>query len=410
MKVTISAVPKILTSTFLTSRKFDNDEKVLDYSRRMKEFIFGKNTLKVAAIMGLDIFNLVFVKNIPFREYINKKLINMEKYKKEDIMTGMLINCLYRGKPLRLLPLSKSGDNIIMNDIVYLQLSIIDMSSDYKRKNKWLLEKYEKNSQKDYELSKTGLHYIDTIRMGILKYYMKSAINKKEFIDKVNFRRFSNGLRLNNRPASIEDINSLLRKRRNMTFVDLTDNSSRLNLSALYAIVFKNADINDIYDSDEFFSPDTGKEKLYSEAASEFITTIYNGNGIEISDVLIKMAEGFSATEIPDIEPGSLTDIIDNFNVIYAIAAIAYKFDKAFTEHEMLKKNMRQRMIDRYWTVYCNIIQFKKFGSVVAFCYLIANLELDKYRDDKVYFEEICAEFEATSRAVKEIKEEVYGV
>ena len=67
-------------------------------------------------------------------------------------------------------------------------------------------------------------------------------------------------------------------------------------------------------------------------------------------------------------------------------------------------------MIDRYWTVYCNIIQFKKFGSVVAFCYLIANLELDKYRDDKVYFEEICGEFEATSRAVKEIKEEIYGV
>lgn len=410
MKVTVSAVPKILTSVFLTSSKFYDDENVLNYVRRMKEFIFGKNTLKATALMGLDIFNLVFVKNIPFREYINKKLINVEKHKEEDIMTGFLINFLYRGKPVRLLPLLSSGESIIMGDIVYLQLSIIDMSADYKQKNKWLLKKYEKNSRKDYDLNKTGLHYIDTVRMGILKYYMKNAINKKEFIDKVNYRRFNNGLRLNNRPASIEDINTLLGKRRNMTFIDLTDTSSRISLSALYAIVFKGADINDIYDSDEFFSPDTGKEKLYSEAASEFITIIYNGNGIEISDILVRMVGKFAEIKLPDIKPGSLTDIIDNFNVIYAVASISYKFEKAFFEHEMLKSSMRKRMIDRYWTVYCNIIQFKKLGSVVEFCYLISDLDLDKYRDDKKYFYEISTEFEATAKAIKEIKEEIYVV
>ncbi|MBQ8434954.1 MAG: hypothetical protein IJX24_02955, partial [Oscillospiraceae bacterium] len=232
----------------------------------------------------------------------------------------------------------------------------------------------------------------------------------KEFIDKVNFRRFSTGLRLNNRPANIDDINNLLRKRKNMTFIDLTDSSSRINLSALYTVVFKKVRLNDIYDSEKVFESSSVNEEIYSKAASEFINIIYNGNGIEISDVLVKMAEGFSKIEMPVLTPGKLNDIIENFNIIYAAAAISHKFDKAFTEHEMLKKNMRHRMIDNYWNVYCNIIQFKKLGSVVAFCYLLANLDLNKYRDNISYSEEVLNEFVEAEKAVKEINKEVHGL
>lgn len=410
MKVTVSAVPKALTSFFINVDLLAENEYVLDYARRMKEFIFGKDTLKAAALMDLDIFNLIFYKNIPFREYVEKKLESIPDHKKENVMTALLINSLYRGRHLRLLPLYKSGENIMMGELSLLQLSIIDMSVDYKKKNRQLLKKAEKNARREYELNKKSLHYLDTVRMAILKYYMKSAINKKEFMDKINFRRFSTGLRLNNRPAGVDDINALLRKRRNMTFIDLTDTSSRLNLSALYAIVYKNVTLSDIYDSDKVFTQNSSEEEIYSRAASEFINIIYNGNGIEISDVLVKMAEGFSYIKLPDIKIGNLNDIIENFNILYAVAAIAHKFDKAFTEHEMLKNAMRKKMIDRYWNIYCNIIQFKKLGSVVAFCYLISNLELDKYRDNKSYSEEVSSEFEAVMNSMEEIKKEVYGM
>ena len=194
-----------------------------------------------------------------------------------------------------------------------------------------------------------------------------------------------------------------------MTFIDLTDGSSRVNLSALYGVVYKNMKLAEIMDSDKVFSDGYDEEK-FSAAASEFINIIYNGNGIEISDILVKMAEKFSKVEIPVITPGKLNDIIENFSVIYSVAAISYKFDKAFTEHEMLKKNMRRMMIDNYWNVYSNIIQYKKFGSVVAFAYLLANLDLNKYRDDISYSEEVMNEFAEAEKAIKEINKEVYGL
>lgn len=410
MKVTLTAIPKVLSSFFINAEKIANDEKALDYAQRMKEFIFGKETLKCAALMDLDIFNLVFIKNMPFREFVSKKTENVQDFKKENVMTALLINALYRGKPVMLLPLFGNSESIVLGEPSLLRLSIIDTSADYKNKNRWLLKKSEKNAQKEIELNKISLRYIETVRMAVVKFYMKKAVNEKEFMDKVNFRRFSTGLRLNNRPAGVEDINALLRKRKNLTFIDLTDASSRIYLCSLYAVIYKKISLVDIYDSEKVFFPDSGEELMYSQAASELINIIYNGNGIEISDILVKMAESFSKIDMPYIEPGNLIDLIDNFKIIYAVAAIAYKFDKAFTEHEMLKNNMRRRMIDNYWNVYCNIIQFKKFGSVIAFCYLIANLDLNKYRDDISYSEEILNEFAEAEKAVKEINKEVHGM
>ncbi len=410
MKVTVTALPKLLSSFFVNVKKIAADEKTMDYTRRMKEFIFGKDTLKCAALMDMDIFNLVFIRNIPFREYIFHKVEKIDDSEKENVMTALLINSLYKGKPVRLVPLLKKGDNIIMGEAELLRLSIIDTSLDYNKKNKQLLKKLEKNAELDYELSKSGMRYIETIQMGIVKYYMKKAINEKDFMDKVNFRRFSSGLRLNNRPAGIDDINALLNKRKNMTFIDLTDPSARIYLSLLYIITYKNKRLSEIFDSEKVFTVSPEDDYVYSQGASEFINIIYNGNGIEISDVLIKMAECFGKIEIPVIEPGNLIDLIDNFKEINAVAAIAHKFDKAFTEHTDLKVNMRRKMIDNYWTIYFNIIQYKKFASVVAFCYLLANLDLNKYRDEAAYTDEILAEFAEAEKAVKEINKVVNGM
>lgn len=409
MKVTITAPPKLLTSLFINPEKIAEDENASEYSRHMKEFIFGKETIKCAELMGLDIFNLIFIKNTPFRETVLKKVRKIPDRKKENVMTALLINALYKGKHLRLFPLYKSNDNIYIGEAVVLRLSIIDMSADFKRKNSRLLrlaDKYEKISP-EYNL--ISQKYIDTIHMAAVKYRMRSAINEKEFMDKINYRRFSSELRLNNRPAEIAEINSMLMRRKNMTFIDLTDTSSRLYLSALYTMTFRNLEIKEIYDSKLVFSDDYN-ESIYSLSASEFINIIYNGNGIEISDIMVKMAEKFAKIKLPRIDGDSLIDIIDNFKEIYAVAAIAYKFDKAFSEHEMLKKNMRKQMIDSYWAVYSNILQFKKFGTVVAFCYLLSNIDLDKYRDDISYSDRISDEFSAVGRTLKEIKKETDGM
>lgn len=407
MKITLNAIPKVLSSYFLTAEKILSDEKSIEYIERMKEFIFGKDTVKNARLLGLDLFTLVFYKDVPFREHLKEKLV--VKGKEEIILGGFLINYLSRGKYIRIIPLIKNGDEISMGELTLLRLSIIDTSTDYKRLNNRLIKLADKNEKKRYELTIVSDHYIETVRMGIVKYYMRKVINEKVFLDKINFRRFSTGLRLNNRPADMESITALLRKRKNLTFIDLTDTSARLNLSALYAVTYYRIDIKDVFNSDLIFSPasDNKTEEIYSKAASEFINIIYNGNGIEICDVLVKMAIEFSKISIPDLNADDLYGIIKNYTVIYAAAAMAYKFDKAFSQHEMLKTTMRKQMIDNFWNTYWRILTYKKYGVIVSFCCMLAELDLNRYRDNKNYSEDVMGEYAKVERVLKEIKDEL---
>ena len=410
MKITLNAIPKILSSYFLTTEKMLADEKCVEYIERMRDFIFGKETVSVARLLGLDLFTLVFYKDIPFRELIKDRITVKEK--EETILTGFLINYLSHGRYIRILSLEKNGDEIYLGDLSLIRLSIIDTSVDFKGMNARLLKEAEKNEKKNYELSRLSNHYIETVRMGIVKYYMRKVINEKIFLDKINYKRFSSGLRLNNRPADMESINALLRKRKNLTFIDLTDTSARLNLSALYTVTFFDADINDIFNSELVFSPDrkANSEEIYGKAASDFINIIYNGNGIEICDILVKMAIKFSQIKLPEINPDDLNAIIKNYTIIYAAAAMAYKFDKAFSQHEMLKTTMRRQMIDNFWNTYWRILTYKKYGSVVSFCCMLSDMDLNKYRDIRNYSDEVMNEFSKASTALKEIKEELNGV
>lgn len=410
MKITLNAVPKVLSSYFLTAEKILNDKKCIEYIEKMREFIFGRETVSIARLLGLDLFTLVFYKEMPFREHIKDKLTVKEK--EEIILTGFLINYLCRGKYIRILPLIKSGDDIFLGDFSLLRLSIIDTSADYKKMNNKLLKRADKNEVKKYELSKLSNHYIETVRMGIVKYYVRKVINEKIFLDKINYKRFSSGLRLNNRPADMESINALLRKRKNLTFIDLTDTSARLNLSALYAVTFYKANINDIFNSSLIFSPDnnTLSDEIYGKAASELINIIYNGNGIEICDVLVKMAIEFSKIELPKIDPDDLNAIIKNYTVIYAAAAMAYKYDKAFSQHEMLKTTMRRQMIDNFWHTYWRILTYKKYGTVVSFCCMLSEIDLNNYRDIRSYSDSVMSEYAKAQTALKEIEEELNGV
>lgn len=406
MKITITAVPKPLTRLFPNTWVIADDENCLYYIEKMKEFIFGRETLRIAYNMGLDIFTLVFIKDAPFKEVYYKKVEMLPENKRDVVLTGLLINAMYRGKPVRIVNLYKQDNQIKVSEPQLIRLNIIDTDTDYAYINKKLIKKAEKNGQKKYGFNEMSSHYMDTISMGLVKDYIRKAINEKEFLDKINIKRFSKDLRINNRPASIDDINMLLQKRRKVTLIDLTDTSARMYLSALYAITFKNIKIEDIFNVEKVFLPDSPEERICSEAASEFINIIYNGNGIEICDILVKMAEVFSKMEMPSLQEGKLGDIFNNYTIIYAAAAIAYKFDKAFSRHEHLKMTMRMQMIDRFWGVYCNILLYKKYGDIISFCHSVADIDLKRYRDDHEYENSIIRSFEAAERAVRDINEE----
>lgn len=406
MKITITAVPKPLTRLFPNTWVIADDENCLYYIEKMKEFIFGRETLRIAYNMGLDIFTLVFIKDAPFKEVYYKKVEMLPENKRNVVLTGLLINAMYRGKPVRIVNLYKQDNQIKVSEPQLIRLNIIDTDTDYAYINKKLIKKAEKNGQKKYGFNEISSHYMDTISMGLVKDYIRKAINEKEFLDKINIKRFSKDLRINNRPASIDDINMLLQKRRKVTLIDLTDTSARMYLSALYAITFKNIKIEDIFNVEKVFLPDSPEEGICSEAASEFINIIYNGNGIEICDILVKMAEVFSKMEMPSLQAGKLGDIFNNYTIIYAAAALAYKFDKAFSRHEHLKMTMRMQMIDRFWGVYCNILLYKKYGDIISFCHSVADIDLKRYRDDHEYENSIIRSFEAAERAVRDINEE----
>lgn len=406
MKITVTAVPKLLTKLFPNTWAIADDNECLSYVEKMKEFIFGRETLKIAYDMGLDIFTLAFIKDAPFNEIYYKKVEMLPENKKEPVLLGLLVNAMYRGKPVRLVNLYRQCGQIKVSEPQLIRLNIIDTDIDYGYINKKLTKMSEKNGSHEWKLNDSANHYMDVISMGLVKDYIKKAINEKEFLDKVNLKRFSKELRINNRPATLRDINILLQKRKNVTLIDLSDPSSRMYLSALYAITFKNIEMKDIFDVEKVFLPDSEEEKICSEAATEFINIIYNGNGIEICDILVKMAEVFSKMEMPSLQEGKLGDIFNNYTMIYAAAALSHRFDKAFSRHEHLKLAMRRQMIDRFWGVYCNILLYKKYGDIVSFCHQVANMDLKRYRDDREYENSIVRSFESAERAVRDINEE----
>ncbi len=406
MKITVTAVPKPLTKLFPNTWTIADDENCINYVEKMKEFIFGRETLKIAYDMGLDIFTLAFIKDAPFNDIYYKKVEMLPENKKEPVLLGLLVNAMYRGRPVRLVNLYRQCGQIKVSEPQLIRLNIIDTDVDYGYINKKLTKMAERNGSHEWKLNDSANHYMDVISMGLVKDYIKKAINEKEFLDKINLKRFSKELRINNRPATLKDVNILLQKRKNVTLIDLSDPSSRMYLSALYAITFKDIKMKDIFDVEKVFLPDSPEERICSEAATEFINIIYNGNGIEICDILVKMAEVFSKMEMPSLQEGKLGDIFNNYTMIYAAAALSHRFDKAFSRHEHLKLAMRRQMIDRFWGVYCNILLYKKYGDIISFCHQVANMDLKKYRDDREYENSIIRSFEAAERAVREINEE----
>jgi len=166
MKITVTAVPKPLTKLFPNTWTIADDENCINYVEKMKEFIFGRETLKIAYDMGLDIFTLAFIKDAPFNDIYYKKVEMLPENKKEPVLLGLLVNAMYRGRPVRLVNLYRQCGQIKVSEPQLIRLNIIDTDVDYGYINKKLTKMAERNGSHEWKLNDSANHYMDVISRG----------------------------------------------------------------------------------------------------------------------------------------------------------------------------------------------------------------------------------------------------
>ncbi len=405
MKITVTAIPKNIISFFFSPKKIISDKKSCEYLEKMLPFIFGRNTVFYAEKIGVNIFDLIFFGEKPLSECIEKY---RSKYTPENIkiiILALILRRLYKGETIKLIDIGGTESSVYIGEPVFLSLSIIDTSLDFSKINKKIYEKYEKNKTEDKGLNKEAEHVYECIRLAAVRFSMRRVLENKELIDKYNFRRFSISLKLNNRPADLDEINRMLVRRKMYTFADLSEAKLRLNFTALYAITNKGLTLEDLYGSDTVFLPDSAeKDKRISEAASELINIISNGNGIEIANMFVSMIFKMAEVKVPKVNVWNLSEVMSNYSVFYAVASLAATCESIFTFNDELKRYMRKRLIDSYWKYMKRLISLKRFSSVVILCHKLAELDLEQYRNSPSYRKEIMYAFEKADNFIKEFE------
>lgn len=405
MKITVTEIPKPIISLFFSPKNILFDKKCCEWLYKTKPFIFGKETGALAEKAGFNIYDLIFFGDKPLCDCIKKYLYRYSEGERELLGLALIIRRLYRGETVKLLKIEGYNGEIIVGEPLFLSLSIIDSGYDYSKLNAKIYRKSEKNYIKDKGLNEEAELICETIRMAALKISMKKVLDNKELIDKYNFRRFSSRLKLNNRPATIDEINRMLVKRKVYTFADLSETKLRLNFTALYAIAYKGLTLEDLYGSDTVFLPDSReKDEIISRAASDLIGIINNGNGVEIANMFVSMIIGLTKAEIPEADLSKLSEIMDNYSIYYAIASLASTCESLFSLNDEIKKYMKNRFIDSYWKYTNRLIALKGFSSVAVLCHKLSGLDVTKYRNSKTYRDEILYYFESADNFLKEFK------
>lgn len=401
LKITVTAVPKPLTKRFIKVERIISDVETVEFLEKMKPFLFGADTTGSAEALGLDLFTLLFVYERPFLDYVKKYMEKVSEGAAELARLGLLVNFMYRGKAVRLVPLHREKNEVFVNEAVLLRLNIIDSKTDYKRVNKRILRAAEKNVKKDFEPdSSVSAHYFDTIHLAVTKLYMRQALSEKELIDKMNYRRFNTRLRLNTRPISPEELHKILRNKD--IFPDISDNNERINLTILYAVACRGVDPEELLSADRIFTVGEDSER-FSQISGDFLDIICNGNGVEITDVFVKMAEKLAGWEMPEIRGVDLVEIRKNYTLLYGGTALAYSFDRALSSSEKMKTLMRKRMINNYWNIYERILRLKQYSSIITLCHTLSELEINMYRDLPACEEKLVLAFGEAERAIEEI-------
>lgn len=402
-KVTLTAPPRTLTGRIVPKR-IAADPATVEYLNRMKPFIFGKEMIKAAELVGLDLFSFLFVQEKPFYDAAKKGTDRSFEGAHDVVRLAILIHLLYRGSAVRLLPIYADGDEMIFSEPVLLRLNLIDTTADFRRKNQQLERCAEKNLKKGFTPNSRARHFSDTAELAAVKYHMGRVLSEKALLDKVNYRRFSKGLQFNGRPITPAQMNELLLKNKRPIYFDFSDSTIRLNLSALYAVTYKGFSFSDLYSVSYIFSEKSAAdEPRLNHAASELFSLMYNGNGVEVASVFVRMLKTFVSLPLPDSEEMSLPQICRNYTVYYGVTALAYIFDSAFAKNQEFKSYIRRRLISDYWSIYQRTLRLKQLSAVISFCHLLAKMDLALYRDLPSYEEKIILAYANAEQAIREL-------
>ena len=404
MKITVTDIPEKITGLFFSPSAIISDNEICSYLEKMLPFIFGKTTVIAAEKLEIDIFDLVFVKDKPFSDYFNRRV---KKYygRPAILKTALLLRLLYRGSYVKIAKLGVNDNCIFVKEPKFITLSIIDTAQNYTRINQRIMKKSERNKAKNLPLNKRSEHILFTVDIAVVKNLMKKGPEYKELIDKYNFRRFSSELRINNRPATLGEVNRMLSGRKKYTFADLSDTGLRLEFTALYAMAYGGFTLTELFGKDAVFEDSSvERDEKLSRCSSDFITIVLNGNGIEIAGMLVNMISALAECDLPAVNLSDLKSVMENYTIYYAVSSLSSLCLDIFSLNENFKSFMRKKIIGSYWNYTNKLMLMKKYSSAAALCKKLAELNLEAYRDIPAYQNEITDAFEEAEKLVSEIK------
>ncbi len=393
MVVDIGVLPKYIRSFSFSPKAVLSDAGNTYYLAGAREEIFGIDCIKNAERIGVDLFDLVFVNEKPFCDCCGSYVNSCPDEKIETIKTALMLKKIHRGETVSIAEIRINGD------VAYVSgLDAVYIDGRSRNRNKAVPE-----------LNRRGTLILESIRLAALRYTMKRCIEYKELVDKYNFRRFSTRLRLNNRPAGLEEINAAMAMRKDKLFADFSRENTRVNFSMLYAIAYGGYTMDDIFSKEKVFdNKGHEREKRLSDLSSDLLTILYNANGIEISGMLINLIVSFTRLKLPEVDLTDLDMIIDNYPVYYAIANLAAILESIFSSDSGRKAEMKQYLkrhtFYNYWTVNDRLMLMKQYSTVVSFCYKLANFDTELYREDPEYQGSVLYAYECAQKFSEELK------
>lgn len=402
VEITVTDIPKCIKTLVFSPKTILSERTTVEYLDRMKEYIFGSECVEAAETISIDLFDLVFINDKAFDECCEYYLNKVRDRDKAVIKTAFLLKKMYNNDYIRIANIRCSSGKAYIKEPEYAYLNLLN--EDLKPKKK------EKKAQNN-EYSKRARLVLDAVRLAAVKYGMQNTIQYKELIDKYNIRRFSTNLKLNNRPATVEQINAVLEKNKDKCIADLCDEKTRIRFSALFAIAYGGYKLSDLYSNNTVFDITSfDKEKRLSDLAGDLINIVNNGNGIEIANTFIHIITGFAKTELPKVDMKDLGSVMDNYSMYYAAATLASVCEGIF-RYEGLNGEFRQYLkkhtINNYWTSMERLMLMKQYSVIVSFCYKLAHFDPVLYLEDPEYQGEILYAFENAEKFAKELKKSV---
>ena len=327
MVIDTGTMPKYIRSFSFSPRMILSENENILFLIRMKELIFGKKCCEDVGKIGIDLFDLVFVNEKPFRDCFDERKCSEEN--SDEIKTAFMLKKLYKCENVRVARVRVEGDLAFVEEPEPVTAGAGSLP--------------EKDIKKP--LNKRAVIMLESIRLAALRFTMKKCMDYKRLADEYNYGRFTKGLRLNNRPAPLEDIKAAMAVRKGKLFGDLSRDKTRINFSILYALAFGGYTMDDIYSRAGVFGSDADKKrKSLADLSGDLLTILYNGNGVEISNMLINMIVSFSQLPLPPVDLKDLSNIVTYYPVYYTITNLASVLEGIFAADKNSGSQMKEYM------------------------------------------------------------------